>query len=174
MSADALAVAAKAAVPAVRLTGWNPTAISTTSLLVLAIITLTGIVAKNGPKWWVEYREGKKQTAETEARERAAMEAREDAEQADKERRERALETRIESMERRIASTEERALKAETAVMHLTGAATIMMATLRSVSPDNPAIDQARDLIEMAVASGGDSVFAKSLSRLAQVKGVGE
>lgn len=167
--------AAQAAIPTVKaLTGWSPAAVGIWSILLTLLSGIALAIVKAGPNWISAYSASRKQSADVEAAAQAELERREAAEQAERERRERALETRIEALERRVSSTEERAIKAETAVMHLTGASTIMMSTLRTVSPNNPAIDQARDLIEMAVASGGDSVFAKSLSRLAQVKGVNE
>lgn len=71
----------------------------------------------------------------------------------------------------RIERLEDRAQRAETVSLYLGNAITITLDELRSSDPANPAIKRANDMIEMAIAAGGDSFFCKGAGQAGAGKG---
>ena len=147
--------------------GWTPTAYGTWGLLITSLGTLTGWIIAKGPAWIKSRSDAFKQNSETgmaEARNRAEMDA---AVVAQRIAADQALAARVTALE-------DRAQKAESVAMYLTGALATTLNALRAQDPNNAAIPQASNLIEMAIAAGGEGVFAKGLAKLAMVKGTGE
>jgi hypothetical protein len=120
------------------------------------LFILGGVIVKKGPDWIKAFSDSRKAEAEVEA-----------ADRGERDKREEAIEERVKVLENRTQ-------RAENINMYLIGATTMALNALRAAAPHDPAIAQATSLVEMAVAAGGDGVFAKSLAQLAQMRGAGE
>jgi hypothetical protein len=138
-------------------TGWGPASYGIWGILIFQAALLLGIVVKNGPKWLESWSAARRMGAEDER-------IRED--------RQAAIDAGLAA---RVAALEDRLARMGQAVTFLMSAGTTTINALEAVEEGHPAIKQGRDLLGLAASAlGGDDPFSKALTKLAEVKGVGE
>lgn len=139
------------------MTGWTPTTYGVWALVIVQAFVLLGLAIKKGPEWLAAWTASRKQEAEDA---RIDRQHQNDAETA--------LADRMSQMEARLSSLGQ-------ALSFAMNAAVIANGALEAVTPGNPAVKQSRELLGMAAdVMGANDPFAKSIAKLANIRGTGE
>lgn len=128
----------------VEIANWSPTAYGVSILVIVQLFMLTGLIVKNGPQWIAEWTNRRKQE--------------QDHEKSD-----------LDELKDAVRAMNERLNRMGQAMTFMTSAATMTTNALEVLEPGHIAIQQSRELIQMAVASlGVADPFSPALAKLAQ------
>lgn len=128
----------------VEIANWSPTAYGVSILVIVQLFVLTGLIVKNGPQWIAEWTALRKQDQEHDK-------------------------TDLDELKEAVRVMNERLNRMGQAMTFMTSAATMTTNALEVLEPCHIAIQQSRELIQMAVASlGVTDPFSPALAKLAQ------
>lgn len=144
---------------------WTPGAYAGWAAVIIQCFIALGLVIKKGPEWLDRWLSKRRQDADIDLQARTAAAAERAAEKASEAAEAANVAARIDALEDRVTRMGQ-------AVSFLMNAA---ITATNALPEGHPAIAQSRELIGLAASAiGGDDPYSKALSRLANVKGVGE